>query len=412
LSILSDTLTIVLAGDRGSSLGSLTRDRAKAAVPFGGEYRMVDFVLSNCLHSGLRRVYVLTQYHAHSLHEHLRSSWGVFNPELGEFITAVPPQIHDGQRWYEGNSRAVAENLFLVRRSGAKQLLVVSGSHLYRMDFAALLEAHHARKAQATIGYVEVPAEDAKALDLLTLDDQQRVTHLTPACDRRAGEEPVVLASMGAMVLEVDVLTNALAAGTASPRSEGGLAMQMLPGLLDVHQVFGYRFGGRKGRVSQDRFFSSVSDIDAYFRANMTLLEPVPPLDLYQEDWPIWSQSRRLPPARTVGSHKGNEGLFVNSIVSNGTVITGGAVTRSVLSPKVRVNDSATVENCILFDGVEVGENVQLRNCIIDKYARIPAGMQIGLNAGEDAKLFEVTAGGVVVVPKGYPDVTPSAGDR
>ncbi|MFT5445901.1 MAG: glucose-1-phosphate adenylyltransferase [Gammaproteobacteria bacterium] len=415
LSILSDTLTIVLAGDRGSSLGSLTRDRAKAAVPFGGEYRMVDFVLSNCLHSGLRRVYVLTQYHAHSLHEHLRSSWGVFNPELGEFITAVPPQIHDGQRWYEGNSRAVAENLFLVRRSGAKQLLVVSGSHLYRMDYAALLEAHHARKAQATIGYVEVAVGDAKALDTLTLDDKQRVTHLTPACEQDAAhisDQQTAFASMGAMVLEVDFLTNALEAGTATPRSTGGLAAQMLPSLLDAHRVFGYRFGGRKGRVSQDRFFSSVPDIDAYFRANMTLLEPVPPLDLYQEDWPIWSQSRRLPPARTVGSRNGNEGLFVNSIVSNGTVITGGAVTRSVLSPKVRVNDSATVENCILFDGVEVGEKVQLRNCIIDKYARIPAGMQIGLNAREDAEKFEVTPKGVVVVPKGYPDVTPSAGDR
>jgi glucose-1-phosphate adenylyltransferase len=415
LSLLGDTLTILLAGDRGSALGSLTRDRAKAAVPFGGEYRIVDFVLSNCLHSGLRRVYVLTQYHAHSLHEHLRSSWGVFNPELGEFITAIPPQIHDGQRWYEGSSRAVAENLFLVRRSGAKHLLVLAGSHMYRMDYAALLEAHHARKAQVTIAYVQQSVSRARDLDILSLDDKQRVTSLTPASARNVADlssTTMVSASMGAMIFEVDFLANALAAGTAAAPVHGGLAAQMLPNLLDGHRIFGYRFGGRKGRVSQDRFFSSVADIDAYFRSNMALLEPVPPMDLYQTDWPIWSQSRRLPPARTVGSRKGNEGLFVNSIVSNGTVITGGAVTRSVLSPKVRVNDSATVENCILFDGVEVGEGVQLRNCIIDKYALIPAGMQIGFNAGEDAKLFDVTTEGVVVVPKGYPNVTPSAGDR
>jgi glucose-1-phosphate adenylyltransferase len=415
LPILNETLAMVLAGERGSALGPLTRDRAKAAVPFGGEYRIVDFALSNCLHSGLRRVYVLTEYHAHSLHEHLRSGWGVFNPELGEFITAVPPQIHDGQRWYEGSSRAVAENLFLIRRSGARHLLVISGSHIYRMDYAALLAAHRVRKAQVTLGYVQLTATDARDLDIVSLDGKQRVTRLSPAHGSDmtdADGSATVTALMGAMVLEVDFLADALEAGIASARSNGGLAAQVLPDLLDAHRVFGYRFGGRKGRVSQDRFFSSVSGIDAYFRANMALLEPVSPMDLYQADWPIWSQSRRLPPARTVGSRKGNEGLFVNSIVSNGTVITGAAVARSVLSPRVRVNDSATVENCILFDGVEVGEGVQLRNCIIDKYAQIPAGMQIGLDSREDAKQFEVTPEGVVVVPKGFPDVAPSADDR
>lgn len=423
MSILGETLSVVLAGDRGSALGSLTRDRAKAAVPFGGEYRMVDFALSNCLHSGLRQVYVLTQYHAHSLHEHLRSSWGVFNPELDEFITAVPPQVHDGQRWYEGSSRAIAENMFLIRRSGAKQLLVLSANHIYRMDYAALLEAHRVRKAQATIGYVEVSDRSARDLggdlggdlDTLELDDKQRVTKLTPACERTVSQQiegDKLTASMGAMVIDVDFMISALEAGTAMAPREGGLAAQMLPDLLDSNRIFGYRFGGRKGRVSQDRFFSSVSEIDAYFRANMALLEPVPPMDLYQPDWQIWSQSRRSPPARTVASRKGNEGIFVNSIVSNGTVITGGAVTRSVLSPKVRVNDSAIVENCILFDGVEVGEGAQLRNCIIDKYASIPAGMQIGMSARDDAERFEVTAAGVVVVPKGFPDITPSADDR
>lgn len=408
MTIVADTLTIVLAGERGTALGSLTRDRAKAAVPFGGAYRIVDFALSNCLHSGLRRVYVLTQYHAHSLHEHLRSSWGVFNPELGEFVTAVPPQIHDGDRWYQGSAQAVAENLYLIRRSGARHVLVLPGGQLYRMDYGALLETHRVRRADVTVGYVETPESASHGLDVLALDDEQRVVSLTPARDEPAADAVMsgrVTASMGVMVVEVELLASLLEGGLSDASRPGGLAAQLLPDALGERRVTGYRFGGRKGRVSQDRFFSQVSCLDAYFEANMALLEPVPPMDLYQQDWPIWSHSRRLPPARTVGSRQGNEGLFVNSIVSNGTIITGGAVSHSVLCPRVRVSDSASVERCILFDDVQVGEGAQLRNCIIDKAACIPAGMRIGFDAKEDAALFEVTPKGVVVVPKGFPDI-------
>ena len=406
MSMLSDTLTIVLAGERGRALGSLTRHRAKAAVPFGGEYRIIDFVLSNCLHSGLRRVYVLTQYRAHSLHEHLRSGWGVFNPELGEFITPVPPQIHDGERWYASSTQALVENLFLIRRSGARHVLVLSGGHIYRMDYEAMLDTHRIRKAQVTLGCLDMPASRAPGLDRMTLDGKQQVTDYTPVDatgPMAVAEEGTVTASIGAMVVQTEVLEAALLR-SAGERA-GALAAQLVPPLLSDHKVFGYRFGGRKGRVSQDRFFSPVSSTDAYFEANMALLEPVPPMDLYQSDWPIWSHSRRLPPARTVGSRKGNEGLFVNSIVSNGTVITGGAVTHSVLCPRVRINDSASVERCILFDDVEVGEGVELRNCVIDKHARIPDGMRIGFEPRKDAERFEVTPKGVVVVPRSFPDV-------
>ena len=412
MSILAETLTVVLAGERGAALGSLTRDRAKAAVPFGGEYRIIDFVLSNCLHSGLRRVYVLTQYHAHSLHEHLRAAWGVFNPELGEFITAVPPQVRAGSRWYEGSAQALAENLFLIRRSGASHVLVLSGGHVYRMDYAAMLDTHRSRKAQMTVGWLEMPPARAQGLDLISCDDAQRVTGYTPAAQGPAPVEGTgagsVSASIGAMVVDTDVL-EALLTETRDAGA-GSLASCLMPALLGNERVFGYRFGGRKGRVSPDRFFSPVSGVDAYFEANMALLEPVPPLDLYQSDWPIWSHSRRLPPARTVASRKGNEGLFVNSIVSNGTVITGGAVTHSVLCPRVRVHDSASVERCILFDDVDVGEGVELRNCVIDKYARIPPGTRIGFDPREDAARFEVTPRGVVVVPKGYPEPLPGHG--
>lgn len=399
----SDTLAIVVAGERGTALGSLTRDRAKAAVPFGGSYRIVDFVLSNCLHSGLRQVYVLTQHNAHSLHEHLRGGWRVFNPELGEFITAVPPQVHDARRWYQGNAQALGENLFLIRRSGARRVLILPGGQIYRMDYGALLETHNARQAESSIGYVEGPAARWPELDRLELDDEERVVSLNSAAAAGDdGSSRKMNASMGVMVMELDLLEHLLQGREEQQDPSGGLAAELFRDAIGEHRVFGYQFGGHKGRVSQDRFFSPVSDIDAYFDANMALLEPVPTLDLYQENWPVWSYSRRLPPARTVGSRKGNEGLFVNSIVSNGAVITGGAVSHSVLCPRVRVEDSASVERCILFDDVTVGEGAELRNCIIDKRARIPAGMRVGFDAREDVKWFEVTPKGVVVVPKEF----------
>ena len=401
---LSDTLTVVFAGERGQALGSLTADRAKAAVPFGGEYRVIDFTLSNCLHSGLRQIYVLTQFHAHSLHEHLRSGWNVYNTELDEFITPVPPQLRDGDRWYAGSAQAIVDNLFLIQRSGASQVLMLNGGYIYRMDYEALLETHRARKAEVTIGYIHMPARDATGLDRVTVDSKQRLEHYHSrgegAPDADDGEEVDV--SIGAMVFSANLLSSTLGRMGPDAFGGGGLAESLIPQLINDSKVFGYRFGGRKGRVSQDRFFSRVGSVDEYFQANMALLEPVPPLDLYQSDWPIWSHSRRLPPARTAGSSKGNEGIFVNSIVSNGTIIEGGAVSHSVVCPRVRVRDSAAVERCILFDGVEVGEGSELRNCIIDKYARIPVGERIGFDVAKDRERFSVTSKGVVVVAKGY----------
>ncbi len=407
MSALADTLVIVFAGERGQALGSLTADRAKAAIPFGGEYRIIDFCLSNCLHSGLRRIYVLTQFHAHSLHEHLRTSWGVFNSELHEFITPVPPQLRDGERWYAGSAQAIFDNLFLIERSGARHVLVINGGYLYRMDFEAVLQSHRSHKAQLTLVYADTTMANLGTLDRLELGEAQRVTGFVPRngsanCDPSEADE-AVCGSLGAMVYETDVLMEQLGNGARQTTlNGGGLAATLVPKLIDDGHVFGYRFGGRKGRVSQDRFFSQVGSIDAYFDANMALLEPIPPLDLYQEDWPIWGQSRRLPPARTVASRKGNEGIFVNSIVSNGTIIEGGAVSHSVLCPQVRVADSAAVERCILFDGVRVGRGCELRNCIVDKNVEIPDGERIGFDARVDAQRFEVTGKGVVVVPRGY----------
>ena len=406
MSVLTETLVIVFAGERGRALGSLTADRAKAAVPFGGMYRIIDFCLSNCLHSGLRQIYVLTQFHAHSLHEHLRTGWGVFNSELGEFITAVPPQLRDGERWYAGSAQAIADNLFLIRRSGARQVLVVNGGYVHRMDYQAMLESHRANKAHVTLAYMAADLPSAAVLDHLDIDSDQRITRYFPRATSaptcQVTQSDASSAAIGAMVFDAEVLNDRLTDCIPHTADGSGLASALLPSLIGDARVFGYRFGGRRGRVSQDRFFSAVDSIDKYFEANMTLLEPVPPLDLYQQDWLIWGQSRRLPPARTSASRKGNEGIFVNSIVSNGTIIEGGAVSHSVLCTQVMVHDSAVVERCILFDEVEIGRGAELRNCIVEKYVKIPPGERIGFDPGADAQRFEVTDKGVVVVPKDF----------
>lgn len=283
---LADTLTIVFAGERGQALGSLTGDRAKAAVPFGGEYRVIDFALSNCLHSGLRQIYVLTQFHAHSLHEHLRSGWSVYNSELDEFITPVPPQLRDGDRWYAGSAQAIVDNMFLIHRSGASQVLMLNGGYIYRMDYEALLETHRARKAEVTIGYMRMPAQKTTRLDRVIVDSKQCLTdyHSRGEGAPEADDAEEVDVSIGAMVFSVDLLNAALGRLGPDAFGGGGLAESLIPQLINESKVYGYRFGGRKGRVSQDRFFSQVGSVDEYFQANMALLEPVPPLDLYQSD--------------------------------------------------------------------------------------------------------------------------------
>ncbi len=398
MSVTDQTVTVVLATGRGEALAPLTRDRAKAAVPFGGEYRLIDFALSNCLHSGLRRVLVLTQDNAHSLNRHLRDAWSVYNAELGEYVTSLPPQGRDGPAQYRGSADALHQSLYLLERSGAAHVLVLAGDHVYRMDYAALLDAHAASGAEATLVCVERRGGERPRVRV----DGERVLAMERADGiAREGES---LSAMGIAVLRLERLVALLRAGAGADTGDFDLERDVLPGVVAAGEVAAYRFGGRKGRVSQDRFWSEVGDLDAYYDAQMALLEPVAPLDLYQEDWAIWSHAGRNPPARMVSSPSGNEGIFVNSIVSNGAVNVGAAVGHSVICPRVRVGDAATVEQAILFNGVHVGAGAELRRCIVDKRVRIPPGDRIGFDRDADRARFPVSAGGVVVVPKGYGD--------
>jgi len=397
------TLTIVLAGGTGTRLKPLTTDRAKPAVPFGGKYRIIDFCLANCLHSGMRQVLVLTQYKSHSLQKHLRDGWSIFNPEIGEFITPVPPQMRTGDRWYQGTSDAISQNRYLLERSGAREVLILSADHIYRMDYATMLEFHRASHADLTISSVEVAIDKAREFGVLAVDAGQRVTGFA---EKPANPSPVpgdaghALVSMGIYVFSLELLLEALAEDQMHTDSTHDFGNDIIPRLIGRQRVMSYRFGGPDGRVIPDRYWRDVGAIDAYYRANVDLLEPVPALDLYQEDWPIRSYQLQTPPARTVPGPSGAEGISINSIVAGGTVVAGASVQHSVLFPKVRVGDEALVEESILFQGVRVGDRVRLRRCIVDKHVEIPAGEQIGYNLERDRERFTVSEEGVVVVPK------------
>ncbi|MGD8568556.1 MAG: glucose-1-phosphate adenylyltransferase [Gammaproteobacteria bacterium] len=402
---LSETLTVVLAGGVGSRLQPLTDQRAKPAVPFGGKYRIIDFTLTNCLHSGLRRVLVLTQYKSHSLQKHLRDGWSIFNPELGEYITPVPPQMRTGENWYSGTADAIYQNLYLLERSGAEWVVILSGDHIYRMDYAPMIEFHKQSGASATIACMEVDIKSANRFGIMALDSSGKIVNFWEKPDNPPALEDnpnLALASMGIYVFSTRDLIAAVTQDHNTESSGHDFGSNILPLMIDSQQVYGYRFGGDSGRVSPDRYWRDVGTIDAYYQSNMDLLEAVPPMNLYQPDWQIRTYSGQYPPARTAQGEYGSEGIFINSIVSSGSVISGGVVQESILFHNVRINNETAVERSILFDGVEVGNGVQLKNCIIDKYVKVPDGERIGYDLEKDRQRFTISPENIVVVPKGY----------
>ena len=398
------TISIILAGGIGSRLHPLTAERAKPAVPFGGRYRIIDFTLSNCLHSGLRRILVLTQYKSHSLQKHLRDGWSIYNSELGDYITPVPPQMRTGESWYSGTADAIYQNLYLLERSGAEYALILSGDHIYRMDYAAMLQHHHDSRADLTVACLTVGLQEARSFGVLTVDAGDRIVsfHEKPENPRSIpGDSEHALASMGVYVFSMNLLVELLHKDHDDD-STHDFGKDILPAVVGMHRAIAYRFGGTSGRVTADRYWRDVGTIDAYYEANMDLLHPLPAIDLYQGDWPIRTYEGQHPPARSVPGRSGREAEIVNCMLASGTLIIGGTLQHAILFPNVRVEEGAVVENSLLFQGVMVGEGAQVRRCIIDKHVVIPAGERIGFDRTRDAERFTVSDCGIVVIPKGY----------
>ncbi len=403
--MIDNTLTIVLAGGEGKRLQPLTKFRAKPSVPFGGKYRIIDFTLTNCLHSGLRRILVLTQYKFHSLQKHLRDGWSIFNPELGEYITPVPAQMRHGNKWYQGTADAIHQNNYLLERSDSEWTLILSGDHIYRMDYASMLETHKSLKADATVACMKVPIKEANQFGVVTTDKHQKITHFTEKPANPAAcmtDSQHALASMGIYVFSTKLLIDVLDKDSLNEDSNHDFGKDILPNLIQSNLVCAHYFGETKGRVTPDNYWRDVGTIDSYYQANMDLLQSIPPLDLYQNDWPIRSYQSQTPPARAVPGKSGNEGIFINSILSGGTIISGGSISHSVLSQNIFIGDESQITNSVIFDGVKIGKKVKINKCIIDKDVIVPAGEVIGEDSEKDKDRFTVSETGITVIPQGY----------
>ncbi|RMG55696.1 MAG: glucose-1-phosphate adenylyltransferase [Gammaproteobacteria bacterium] len=404
--MMERVLAIILAGGEGSRLYPLTANRSKPAVPFGGKYRIIDFTLSNCLHSQIRRVLVLTQYKSHSLLKHLRDAWSVYAPEIGEFITAIPAQMQVGSQWYAGTADAVYQNLSIIERLPADEILVLSGDHIYRMDYAAMIRAHRASGAEATIACIRLPLDQGSAFGIVCRDNQGRAIGFRekPRSPMPMEDDPEhCLASMGIYVFKREALIEHLRADHEHPSSSHDFGRDLLPEWIRHGHVHTYEFGhAGQGRVTPDGYWRDVGTIDAYYEANMDLLRPVPPLNLYQHDWPVRSYHRPVPPCRTGPAGDGTAECLENTILGSGSIITGAHVRDSILFYLVHIEAGADIEGSILFDDVHVGQHARLRRCIVDKHVHIPPGMHIGFDLAEDRKRFHVSSSGITVIPEGF----------
>lgn len=395
-----DTLAVVLAGGRGTRLQDLTRRRAKPAVPFGGKFRIIDFTLSNCVNSGVRRIAVLTQYQPNSLIRHIQLAWSFMRGEFGECIELLPAsQTATQGDWYAGTADAVYQNLDLLRRHNPSFVLVLAGDHIYKMDYGPMVAHHVETGADVTVGAIKVPIEEASAFGIMQVDAQGQVRGFAekPAhASAMADDARHVLASMGIYLFSTDALLSRLEDDARAAESSHDFGHDVMPSGIDECRVMAYPFHCAQG--GRPYYWRDVGTVDAYWRANMELLEVVPELDLYDRKWPVWTRHEQLPPAKFVFDEEGRRGMALDSMVSSGCVVSGAVVRRSLLFTGVRLEAGSKLDQCVVLPDVEVGPNCRIRRAIIDTGCVIPAGWRIGYDHEADAVRFRRTPEGVVLV--------------
>ena len=403
-----DVLVMILAGGEGKRLFPLTRDRAKPAVPFGGRYRIIDFVLNNFVNSGFFKIKVLTQYKSDSLNKHITRGWSL-SPFLSQYVDLVPAQMRTGGDWYMGTADAVFQNINQILDADPNYLCVFGGDHIYKMDVSQMLDYHKKKKADLTISAIQVPIEEASEFGIMEIDENWRLISFEekPANPKTIPNNPkMCLASMGNYIFNRNILVDALFKDACSEKTRHDFGKNVIPSLLEENKkIFVYNFNNNKFAGMSDSekgYWRDVGNVDAYWQANMDLLDYSPELNLYSKEWPLRTFNYNYPPAKFIWQEGDRVGKATNSMVSEGCIISGGSLSRCILAPKLRINSYSQISESILMENVSIGRHAEIKRAIIDKNVTIPAEMKIGFDREEDEKRgFYVSEGGVTVVPKG-----------
>ena len=400
--LTKNTVALILAGGRGSRLKHLTDWRAKPAVPFGGKFRIIDFPLSNCLNSGIRRIGVVTQYKAHSLIQHLQRGWGFLRGEFNEFIDLLPAQQRIQAEWYKGTADAVFQNMDILRHYAPEFVLILAGDHIYKMDYGEMLAAHAASAADLTIACIEVPIEDAKSFGVMSVDEYQRIVAFDEKPEQPTpipGDPSRALASMGIYIFNAKFLYEQLIRDADDRISSHDFGHDIIPHLVSRYRVFSHRFSESCVGVQNGApYWRDVGTVEAYWEANMELAKITPDLNLYDDKWPIWTYQEQLPPAKFVFDDEDRRGMAVDSMVSGGCIISGATVKRSVLFSDVRVNAYSEVNDSVILPKADIGRYVKLNRVVVDKGCRIPDGLEVGFDRQKDAERFYVSENGVTLI--------------
>lgn len=393
-----ETLALVLAGGRGSRLHELTDWRAKPAVPFGGKFRIIDFPLSNCVNSGIRRVGILTQYKAHSLIKHITGGWNFLRGEFGEYIDLLPAQQRIESNWYQGTADAITQNLDILRQENFKYVLVLAGDHIYKMDYGPMLAAHVEKEADVTVGCFEIPLDQASAFGVMSVNEEGKILEFSEKPENPAPmpENPeCALGSMGIYVFSAKYLFEQLLRDRDDPDSEHDFGKDIIPHAVEHAKTFAYNSVGADGR---QEYWRDVGTIDSYWQANIELADVSPELNLYDTKWPIWTYQIQAPPAKFVFDDDDRRGHAVDSVVSGGCIISGARIKRSLLFSNVRVADYTEIEESVILPEVTIGENCVIKRAIIDRHCDLAPGTKIGVDLEEDRKRYRVTDKGIILV--------------